>query len=72
MITATDSINTIEFDSYFVIVPTIPNWNIDDFISSSNNSKVGKKCKVGFSYNSLDNNNFLNTDDIKKLIEPFI
>ena len=72
MITATDSINTIEFDSYFVIVPTLPNWNIDDFISSSNNSKVGKKCKEGFSYNSLDNNNFLNTNEIKKLIEPFI
>ena len=72
MITATDSINTIEFDSYFVIVPTLPNWNIDDFISSSNNSKVGKKCKEGFSYNSLDNNNFLNTNDIKKLIEPLI
>ena len=72
MITATDSISTIEFDTYFVILPTITNWDVDSFISSSNDSFTGKKCDEGFSYNSLNNNDFLSIADLQKLIKPFL
>ena len=68
MITQTDSINTIEFDKYFVIIPSLSLWDIDEFISRSNDSP-GVRCKTGFSYNSNNNEKFLTVEDLKSLIE---
>src|SRR6266581_745323 len=34
MITTTDAINTIEFEKYFVILPSIPLWDVNQFIES--------------------------------------
>ena len=68
MITETDSINTIEFENYYVILPSTQLWDINKFINESNNKK-GRKCKIGFRYSSGTNKKWLNVDDIRELIK---
>ena len=68
MITETDSLNSIEFDGYFVILPSTKLWDIDKFRNESNLS-IGEMCEPGFCYNSGSNKDFLNVADLKKLIE---
>jgi len=68
MITASDALNTIEFDGYYVIVPSIQIWSKTEFIKNSND-KVGRTCQEGFSYNSGTNSQFLTVDELKKLIK---
>jgi FlaA1/EpsC-like NDP-sugar epimerase len=70
MITAADSYNTIEFEKYYVILPSVHDflkWKIKDFLNKSS-KKPAKFCEKGFSYNSLDNKEYLNVAQLKKLI----
>ncbi|PPR46390.1 MAG: UDP-N-acetylglucosamine 4,6-dehydratase (inverting) [Alphaproteobacteria bacterium MarineAlpha5_Bin8] len=69
MISSADSINTIDFKDYYVILPSenLVQWNIKKFINSSSKIK-GKYCEEGFCYNSKDNSSFLSVNQIKKLI----
>ena len=70
MITAADSFNTIEFEKYYVILPSsheFLKWNVKDFLNKSA-TKPGKFCKEGFSYNSYDNKEYLSIEQLKKLI----
>lgn len=67
MITATDAINTVEFDNYFVILPSTQLWDINKFRKESN-GKEGKFCQYGFSYNSGNNEQFLSIEDLRDLI----
>lgn len=67
MITKTDSYNTLEFPNHFVILPSTPLWDINDF-SSSNADGAGKQCEEGFTYNSGSNDVFLNINEIKELL----
>ncbi len=64
MITSTDAINTIEFDSYFVILPSTPLWDVNRFRESFD----GKMCEPGFSYCSATNSDWLTINDIRNLI----
>ena len=60
-----DSINTIEFDKYYSIIPN------NQFVDEKKKKlflKSGKKCKIGFSYNSLSNKNYLSVKQIRDLI----
>jgi len=68
MITASDALNTVEFDDYYVIVPSIQIWSRTKFIKYSN-GKIGRTCPEGFSYNSGANSHFLTVDELKKLIK---
>ena len=68
MITETDALNSVEFEKYFVILPSTELWDVDKFRRESNSS-VGKMCEFGFSYNSENNNDFLNVADLKDLIK---
>ncbi len=68
MITETDSLNCVEFESYYVIMPSMNLWDKNDFIQKSNNEK-GKDCSFGFSYNSGTNENFLSVEELQNLIE---
>jgi hypothetical protein len=67
MITETDSLNCVEFEKYFVILPSTPLWNIEKFKKESDTS-IGKMCEYGFSYNSGTNSQFLSVEEIRKLI----
>lgn len=64
MITASDSFNTYEVGSNYVILPTIHQWNLNDYISHHS----AKLVEPGFSYSSGKNSKFLNVSEIRKLI----
>ena len=70
MITETDSLSTMEFKDYFVILPVTLKkfWDLEKFRLESGES-VGEYCKYGFSYNSGTNPVFLSLDELKILIE---
>jgi FlaA1/EpsC-like NDP-sugar epimerase len=68
MITETDALNTIEFDRYFVILPSVPLWNINDFMRKFD----GKLCPPGFRYQSGTNPEWLTVDQIRTLIKSHV
>jgi UDP-N-acetylglucosamine 4,6-dehydratase/5-epimerase len=67
MITDTDALNTIEFDDYFVILPSTPLWDTADFCANSSQTP-GRHPPFGFRYNSGENPSFLSIDELKQLI----
>jgi UDP-N-acetylglucosamine 4,6-dehydratase/5-epimerase len=67
MITATDALSTVEFDDYYVILPSLPLWDVDRFVAESGNGK-GRMVPDGFAYNSGTNGVFLTPGQIKNLI----
>lgn len=67
MITTTDAMGTVEFEDYFVILPSIPLWDVQRFRCESN-GKPGKLLEYGFSYNSGTNERFLTVPELKHLI----
>ena len=68
MITITDALSTVEFDRYFVILPSIELWDVAKFASTFN----GKLCCDGFCYNSGTNSEWLSVDEIRDLIKSHI
>lgn len=62
MITESDSYNTVDIGQYYAILPS----GNEDISSSYLNQPNVKKVPQGFSYNSLNNPDFLNVEDIKK------
>jgi UDP-N-acetylglucosamine 4,6-dehydratase/5-epimerase len=67
MITVTDALATLEFDSYFVILPSTPLWDIEKFAAESGKGN-GKLVHEDFAYNSGTNHDFLTVDQIESLI----
>jgi UDP-N-acetylglucosamine 4,6-dehydratase len=68
MITASDSYNTYDLGQYYVIIPTVPNWNIEDFKSYFS----AKKVENGFNYSSGKNTEWETVESLKKLISEYI
>ena len=65
MITAADSINTIELDKYYVICPTnVIFWKKEELAKAFN----GKAVPTGFSYNSGENTEWLTVEDLRQQI----
>ena len=64
MVTATDAISTVEFKKYFVILPSMPLWDVNEFMQAFN----GRRCPDGFSYNSGTNTEWLSVEQIRTLI----
>lgn len=64
MITETDAMNTIEFDKYFVILPSLPLWDVAQFSSSFS----GVPCQADFRYCSGSNDQWLTVEEIRALI----
>jgi UDP-N-acetylglucosamine 4,6-dehydratase/5-epimerase len=72
MITLSDAPNTIEFQNYYVILPSNPpRWDIEAFRTGSS-GKSGKFCEYGFSYNSLENDLYLSVSELRDLIEKHV
>jgi len=65
MITHSDSFYTYDIDNYYVILPTIPNWDLDKYITTFNASKV----KEGFHYNSNENSIWETPESLRELIK---
>lgn len=68
MITETDGINTIEFDRHFIILPTMPIWNPEDYRKAFN----GRRCDFGFKYSSASNADWLSIGQLRDLIRRHV
>ena len=68
MITETDSMNTLDCGKYYVILPSTPNWNVEEFISHFN----AKKVPFGFKYNSGENTEWVNAQELRELIKKHV
>ncbi len=67
MITSSDSFYTYDIGKYFVILPSNPIWNLEEFIKTSG----AKKVKNGFSYNSGENKEWETIESMRSLIKEY-
>ncbi len=68
MITGSDAISTVEFDDYFVILPSLPKWSTDEFVAHFNGRRVG----MGFSYSSETNPDWLSVEQLRADIRKYV
>ena len=68
MITSSDSFYTYDLGKYYVILPAVPRWKLDDFLTEFK----GKKVEPGFNYNSGDNTEWETVDSLRKLIKEHV
>lgn len=68
MITETDAINSLEFEKHFVILPSMPTWDVEGYMQANE----GSRCRHGFSYNSGDNEEWLSVSELRRLIREYV
>lgn len=68
MITTSDSFYTYDCGKYFVITPVVPNWSREKWIAQFD----AKRVPDGFQYNSGTNDQWINIEEIRKLIKQHI
>lgn len=68
MITASDSYNSYDIGKYYVILPTVPRFSLNEYIEEHKATKVTE----GFSYTSDKNDHWINTEEIRKLIKEHL
>ena len=68
MITASDSFYTYDLGKYYIILPSAPNFNINDFITSFRAQKVAE----GFNYNSGTNAKWETVESLRALIKEHV
>lgn len=68
MITSSDSYNTYDLGKYFTILPSVPHFNLDEFITSFNAVKV----EEGFNYNSGTNTEWETVAGLRELIKEHV
>ena len=68
MITASDSFNTFDLGKYYVILPQVPKFNLEDFIDHHN----AKPVEQGFRYNSGENDEWETVESLRKLIKEHV
>ena len=64
MITSSDSFSTYDLGKYYVILPQVPNWKIQDYIKEFDAVKVPE----GFNYSSGQNTEWIEAEQLRKLI----
>jgi UDP-N-acetylglucosamine 4,6-dehydratase/5-epimerase len=65
MITSSDSFSTYDLGKYYAILPQVPNFKIEEYVSHFK----AKSVVQGFQYNSGENKEWIKVDDIRKLIK---
>ena len=68
MITSSDSFTTYDLGKYYVILPQKPAWDLAKFIDHFQ----AKKVPEGFNYNSGENNEWVNVEELRRLIKEHI
>lgn len=68
MITASDSFYTYDIGKYYVILPSVPAWDLNAFITAFN----AKKVKEGFQYNSGTNTQWVDAPALRQLIKEHV
>ena len=65
MITKSDSFLTYDIGRFYSMLPSKPNWNLEDYIKKFNAVKV----KEGYSYNSGENSDFETVETLRNKIK---
>jgi UDP-N-acetylglucosamine 4,6-dehydratase/5-epimerase len=68
MITASDSLNTVDMGKYFAILPAAASFTLKEYCDKSGSKPV----KPGFAYESGGNPDFLSVEQIRALIEEHV
>ena len=68
MITSSDSYNTFDLGMYYTILPSVPNFNLEDFMHAFNAVKVPE----GFNYNSGENSEWETIEGLRELIKKHV
>jgi UDP-N-acetylglucosamine 4,6-dehydratase (inverting) len=68
MITASDSLNTVDMGRYFAILPAATSYSVDDYCRELHARRV----EPDFSYNSGSNPAFLTVPELRKLIQTHV
>ena len=68
MITSSDSYNTYDLGKYYVILPTVTNWNVEEYKKAFNAQKI----EDGFSYTSGDNREWETVESLRVLIRKHV
>lgn len=68
MITASDSLSTVDLGRYFAILPTSGRYSVEDYCAS----KSGERVAAGFHYRSDLNPEFLSVEQLRALIRAHV
>lgn len=68
MISSSDSFTTYDLGKYYVILPQVPCWNLDEYIKDFN----AKLVLEGFSYSSGENTEWETVDTLRRLIKEHV
>ncbi|UCC45372.1 MAG: UDP-N-acetylglucosamine 4,6-dehydratase (inverting) [Candidatus Zixiibacteriota bacterium] len=68
MITETDAINTLEFKTYYVILPSVALWDVNRYMEEFE----GKMCPPGFRYCSGTNTEWLSVKELRQLVTQHV
>lgn len=68
MITSSDSFTTYDLGKYFVILPQVPHWNLEEYIKIFNARKV----QEGFNYSSDNNTDWETPETLQMLISKHV
>lgn len=68
MITASDSFYTYDLGKYYTILPSVPNFKLEEYL----NHFKAKKVNEGFNYNSGSNEDWETVDTLRSLIKEHV
>lgn len=68
MITESDSLNTLDCGQYYVIIPSHPSWDKNEYMKKFNASFVAP----GFKYNSGENTEWVSPEELRTLITDHV
>jgi UDP-N-acetylglucosamine 4,6-dehydratase (inverting) len=68
MITASDSFYTYDLGRYYVIIPSIPKWDVNEFKEHFS----AKLVPAGFQYNSGDNTEWESVEGLRELVKEHV
>ncbi len=68
MITSSDSFTTYDVGKYYVILPQVPNWELQDYLTAFKATKVPE----GFNYSSGQNDEWVNAEQLQQLIKNHV
>ena len=68
MITASDSINTVDLGKYFAILPLSGQYSVEDYCAAHG----GQPVPLGFAYDSCSNPDFLSIEQLRHMIARYV
>lgn len=68
MITSSDSFSTYDLGKYFVIIPQVHNWSLEEYMKIFN----AKKVPIGFNYTSENNTDWETVESLRTLIKQHV